>query len=114
MVIVGGMGIKKVKVNRTLQLWIYSPSLSRMLLVANKASEYSNRKILLFQGVENICIRTAFYCSKITWDDTKENKTFLLHSNEKKFTVNALLLLTDEDNLEYDAPIPLYDDMFKI
>ncbi len=100
-------------IERNLQLWRYSPSFSRLLLLANKENVHEDRLAIVFQGTEQIQLPTYFFCKTIGVQQTdSEKKKFVLISSDASYEITALRIDLSRDKLDFDAPIPLFDDFF--
>ena len=107
--------MKLLILNRNLQLWKYSPSFSRLLLLANKENTHEDRVALVFQGTKEIHLPTYFFCRSIEAIETNSKETsFELISTNKTYTLSALRMDHSKDALDFEAPIPLYDEFFKL
>ena len=105
--------MKSLTLNRNLQIWRYSPSFSRLLLVANKEDAHKGRVAIVLQGTKTINLPTYFHCNYISREETKTEETeFHFHSNDEVYIVKALRLDYSKDELEFDNPIPLFDNFF--
>ncbi len=100
----------QIDVNRTIQIWKYTPSFTTLLLLANKRNKHKTRKIFVFYSVDHINMPPYFHCTKIIWDENQEDKIFHFYSDDGNIhTIAASTLATDEDKLEFDAPIKIYE-----
>jgi hypothetical protein len=107
--------MKLLDLNRNLQLWRYSPSFSRLLLLANKENIHEDRVALVFQGTQEIHLPTYFFCKSIEAVKTQSDETrFRLLSTKETYLLTALRMDHSKDALDYDAPIPLFDEFFDL
>ena len=106
---------KSLILNRNLQLWKYSPSFSRLLLLANKENTNKDRVALVFQGTKEINLPTYFYCANIEWTEPNSGETkFQLISGNNTYSLIALRMDSSRDTLDYDAPVPLFEEFFDL
>ncbi len=106
--------MKPLVLNRNIQLWSYSPSFSRLLLLANKENYHADRIALVFQGTRLVQLPTHFYCHKVEAIKTNsEEINFQLVSTETTYSVIALRMDHTKDDFDFDEPIALYNNFFK-
>ena len=106
--------MKSLKLNRHLQVWRYSPSFSRLLLLANKENKHSDRVALVFQGTKEMHLPTYFYCKRIEWmEPNSDGTSFKLTSDDNTYSLNALRMEYSTDTLDYSDAVPLFDDFIK-
>ena len=102
--------MKKVAINRKMQFWKYDVSHSRALLLSPKNDEFSSRLIILFKAVDKLCLKSTFFCKEILWEEgSSERNRYVIKTNSDELFVCSLAMFLDEDELDYDAPIPLME-----
>lgn len=104
--------MKRLPLNRELQIWAYRPSFSRLLLLGNKWSKHETRIAVMLQATDRINLPTFFHCDAIEWQEHESDKVFNFLSGADKWSVKACAIFWEEDELDYSDPVPLFDRGF--
>jgi len=100
----------ELTLGRVLQIWRYGVSHSQLVLLAVPTNEDKRRTTILLKGVGEIFLPTAFFCDKVTWPESEDDKVISFHSNGVVYYVQALAIYSETDELDYNDPLPLIDE----
>ncbi len=100
----------RLELNRNLQYWRYIVSHGQLVLLGVKDDDNPTRRTIVFLCVEESHLPSSLFCTAIEWDDDCELKKYVIHTDVGDFFVTALNMVTAEDKLEFNDPIPHYVD----
>ena len=73
-----------------------------------KDDDHATRLSVTFVGVEEMSVPTNFFCTSIEWEEAGADdvKKYALRGDDREYYMLALNLHTEEDDLEYNDPLP--------